>query len=107
MTSRLSALIAGWLISALLLYSPSTLFELLPNWSRLLLQSQKNSFQRFRQVPFMMPPHELVINELAALNLNNIICYNDEHFSTESQTCQPVAMEPNNPVEQNIFSNSG
>lgn len=55
----------------------------------------------------MMPsPHQLVINELAALNLNNIICYNDEHFATETKTCQPVALEPNKPIEQNIFSNS-
>lgn len=55
----------------------------------------------------MMPsPHQLVINELAALNLNNIISYNDEHFATETKTCQPVALEPNKPIEQNIFSNS-
>lgn len=55
----------------------------------------------------MMPPPELVINELTALDLNNIICYNDEHFSTKTQTCQPAAVLHNKPVEQNIFSNSG
>lgn len=55
----------------------------------------------------MTPPRELVINELATVNLNNIICYNDEHFTAETQTCRPAALPCNRPAEQNVFSTLG